>query len=140
MTFMFRSLCAQARVAFIGQILAAATIAGRLRSDRFSARSAGLTSGAFRDANDAGEEAVEEAMRTLPADEDYARALMTIFAAEGARAGQSLADAALVRAFGERNYGDHSDYRAALDYAVACGWLTPAFDRIRLTPAGFEEL
>ncbi len=79
-------------------------------------------------------------MRTLPADEDYARALMTIFAAEGARAGQSLADAALGRAFGERNYGDRSDYRAALDYAVAYGWLTPAFDRIRLTPTGFEEL
>ena len=85
-------------------------------------------------------EAVEEAMRTLPADEDYARALMTIFAAHGVRAGQSLADAALGRVFGERNYGDHSDYRAALDYALDCGWLTLTFERFRLTPAGFNEL
>ena len=85
-------------------------------------------------------EATEKAMRTLPADEDYARALMTIFAAEGARVGQSLSEAALGRAFGERNYGDHSDYRAALDHAVACGWVAPALNRVRLTVAGFEEL
>ena len=79
-------------------------------------------------------------MRTLPADEDYARALMTIFAAEEVRAGQSLTEAALGRAFGERNHGDASDYRAALDHAVACGWLAPALGRLRLTAAGFSEL
>jgi hypothetical protein len=79
-------------------------------------------------------------MTTLPADEDYARALMTIFAAAGARAGQSLSDVALGRSFGERNFGAVSDYRAAIAYAVSRGWLAPTFDRIRLTPAGFDEL
>jgi hypothetical protein len=79
-------------------------------------------------------------MTTLPADEDYARALMTIFATEGARAGQSLSDVALGRSFGERNFGAVSDYRAAMAYAIEQGWLTPTLDRIRLTPAGFDEL
>ena len=79
-------------------------------------------------------------MRTLPADEDYARALMTLFADAGLRAGQSLAADPLGRMFGEHNFGATSDYRAALDYAVASGWLAPALGRIRLTAAGFAEL
>ena len=79
-------------------------------------------------------------MTTLPADEDYARALMTIFAADGLRAGQSVPAATLGRNFGERNFGAAADYEAALAYAVARGWLAPALDRIRLTAAGFAEL
>jgi hypothetical protein len=79
-------------------------------------------------------------MTTLPADEDYARALMTIFADDRLRAGQSLPAAALRRLFGDRNFGAAVDYQAALDYAIEQRWLALALDRVRLTADGFAEL
>jgi hypothetical protein len=79
-------------------------------------------------------------MTTLPADEDYARALMTIFALDGVRAGQSLPAATLPRLFGDRNFGAAADYDAALAYAIGRGWVAIALNRIRLTAEGFAEL
>jgi hypothetical protein len=79
-------------------------------------------------------------MTTLPADEDYARALMTIFAVDDVRAGQSLPAATLARLFGDRNFGAAADYQAALAYAIGQRWLAVAMDRVRLTADGFAEL
>jgi hypothetical protein len=75
----------------------------------------------------------------LPADEDYARALMTLFAAAGARPGESLPAGRISNQFVERNFGRAADYEAALAHAVARGWVKIALDRLRLTPAGFAE-
>lgn len=78
-------------------------------------------------------------MPTLPADEDYARALLTIFCAAHIRARQCL-DAAFARdEFLAHNLGRDSDFVAALDYAASQGWVTLEWDRIRLTMAGYSE-
>ena len=72
----------------------------------------------------------------LPADEDYARALMALFAAAGTRPGESLPAGRIGHDFVERNF---ADYEAALAHAVERGWVKIALDRLRLTPAGFAE-
>ena len=76
----------------------------------------------------------------LPADEDYARALMVLFAAAGARPGESLPTDRMARDFAERNFGRAEDYKAALAHALERGWVKIALDRLRLTPAGFGEI
>jgi hypothetical protein len=76
----------------------------------------------------------------LPADEDYARALMALFAAAGTRPGESLSAGRIGRDFVERNFGRAADYEAALVHAVERGWIKIALDRLRLTPAGFAEI
>ena len=76
----------------------------------------------------------------LPADEDYARALMVLFAAAGTRPGESLPAGRIGHDFVERNFGRTDDYEAALAHAVERGWVKIALDRLRLTPAGFAEL
>ena len=76
----------------------------------------------------------------LPADEDYARALMALFAAAGTRPGESLPAGRIGHDFVERNFGRAADYEAALAHAVERGWVKIALDRLRLTPAGFDEL
>jgi hypothetical protein len=78
-------------------------------------------------------------MATLPADEDYAKAMLTIFSANGVRAGQSLKALQVGREFEIRNLGRAADYEAALSYAADRGWLRLEFDRIRLTAAGVAE-
>ncbi len=78
-------------------------------------------------------------MPTLPADEDYARALLTLFRIAQIRARQCL-DAGFARdEFLAHNLGRDSDFSAALDYAAAQGWITLEWDRIRLTTAGHSE-
>jgi hypothetical protein len=52
----------------------------------------------------------------LPADEDYARALLALFAAAGTRPGESLPAGRIGHDFVERNFGRAADYDAA--------WLT----------------
>jgi hypothetical protein len=76
----------------------------------------------------------------LPADEDYARALLLIFSDAGARPGQSLPAGRVGHDFLQRNFGRPADYEAALALAVERGWVKVALDRLRLTPAGFAEL
>ena len=75
----------------------------------------------------------------LPADEDYARALMALFAAAGTRPGESLPAGRIGSEFVERNFGRAEDYQAALAHAVERGWVKVALDRLRLTSAGFAE-
>jgi hypothetical protein len=79
-------------------------------------------------------------MTTLPADEDYARALLTIFDTEKVRPGQSLRAASLSVEFSARGMGRTADYEAALTYALDQGWLTLEFGMARLTKAGFAEI
>jgi hypothetical protein len=78
-------------------------------------------------------------MATLPADEDYARAMLTIFAARNARAGESLPIDDLRRAFVAANYGRLADCEAALAYAETRGWVRRQLDRVRLAAAGHAE-
>jgi hypothetical protein len=78
-------------------------------------------------------------MATLPADEDYAKAMLSIFSAKGVRAGQSLKADELVHEFDIRNMGRPADYEAALSYAAGRGWLRLELGRIRLTQAGSAE-
>ncbi len=79
-------------------------------------------------------------MTTLPADEDYAKAILTIFRDRQVRAGQSLRAEQVSGEFQARNMGRAADYEAALRYSTERGWLTLELDRIRLTYPGFAEL
>jgi hypothetical protein len=78
-------------------------------------------------------------MATLPADEDYAKAMLTIFSARGVRAGESLKADEVGAEFQKRNLGRAADYEAALSYAADRGWLRVELGRIRLTKGGFAE-
>ena len=79
-------------------------------------------------------------MPRLPADEDYARALLSIFSASGLRPLQSLGLDEVRAMFLDRNMGREFDFDAALDYAVSLGWLWSGFGRVRLTGPGGEEI
>ncbi len=79
-------------------------------------------------------------MTTLPADEDYARALLSIFRARRIRPPQSLRLAEVRAAFLLKNMGRLADFEAALQFATSRGWLALALDWIRLTPPGAEEM
>jgi len=79
-------------------------------------------------------------MARLPADEDYARALLLIFQAKKIRARQSLRIGEVRAAFLLKNMGRLADFDAALQYAMSQGWLGLAFDMIRLTAPGAEEM
>jgi len=79
-------------------------------------------------------------MARLPADEDYARALLSIFKAKNIRARQSLRLSEARAAFLFDNMGRLADFEAALQYALIRGWLALALDMIRLTAPGAEEL
>ncbi|MGD0639292.1 MAG: hypothetical protein ABSC22_00970 [Roseiarcus sp.] len=79
-------------------------------------------------------------MATLPADEDYARAMLSIFAILNVRAGESLQASRVRVEFQSRNMGRPADCEAALSYAVERGWLHVELGRIRLTAAGFAQM
>jgi hypothetical protein len=79
-------------------------------------------------------------MMTLPADEDYARAALTIFCGRRVRARQSLKSSFVKSEFLSHNFGRGADFEAAVDYAVSRGWITLELGSIRLTDAGFEEI
>jgi hypothetical protein len=79
-------------------------------------------------------------MATLPADEDYARALLSIFNAKKIKARQSLRLSEAQAAFLRQNMGRIADFEAALQYAMSRGWLALALDMIRLTAPGAEEM
>jgi hypothetical protein len=79
-------------------------------------------------------------MATLPADWDYAKALLSIFDAARVRPGQSLRAGDVAVTFRDRNMGREHDYSAALAYSLDLGWLSSEWGRLRLTKAGFEEI
>ena len=79
-------------------------------------------------------------MVRLPADEDYARALLSIFKASKIRARGALALDQVQAAFLDGNMGRLKDFEAALEYAVTRGWLAVELDRVRLAASGAEEM
>ena len=79
-------------------------------------------------------------MAVLPADEDYAKGLLTIFSAHAVRPGQSLREREVSREFCLRNLGREFDYQAAVAYSETRGWLRREMDCLRLTRGGFAEL
>ena len=79
-------------------------------------------------------------MTYLPADEDYARAVLSIFKARSIRARQSLSVKEVRAAFLLKKMGRLADFEAALQFATSRGWLALALDWIRLTPPGAEEM
>jgi hypothetical protein len=79
-------------------------------------------------------------MTRLPADEDYARALLWIFKARKIRARDTLAVGETRAAFLDGNVGRLHDFEAALDHAVTRGWLAIDLDRVRLAASGVEEM
>jgi hypothetical protein len=76
----------------------------------------------------------------LPAEEDYAMGLLTIFSAHDVRPGQSLRATEVSGEFRRLNLGRQDDYEAAVDYSVIRGWIRREFGRLRLTGGGFEEM
>ena len=79
-------------------------------------------------------------MARLPADEDYARALLSIFEARKVKARQSLRLSEAKADFLRRNFGRIADFEAALQYATSRGWLALALDMVRLTVPGADEM
>jgi hypothetical protein len=79
-------------------------------------------------------------MATLPADEDYARSVLTIFRGRRVQAKQSLKSTQVKAEFLSHNLGRAPDYDAAVEYALEQGWITLQLGLIRLTEAGFAEL
>ena len=78
-------------------------------------------------------------MATLPADEDYARAVLSIFQGRGVRPRQSLCVGEVKAAFLRHNMGRAADFDPAIEYAARRGWLSVAFDSIRLASPGDED-
>lgn len=79
-------------------------------------------------------------MARLPADEDYARALLSILQAKNIRARESLRIAEARDEFLRHNMGRPFDFDAALEYAESRNWLRAGFGAIRLTGVGDEEM
>ena len=79
-------------------------------------------------------------MPALPADEDYAKGLLTIFTAHAVRPGQTLRERDVSREFCSRNLGREFDYLAALAYSESCGWLRRESGWLRLTGGGYAEM
>ena len=78
-------------------------------------------------------------MATLPADEDYAKSVLSIFSAKHVRQGQTLRAEQVNNEFLANNMGRQFDYEAGLAYALERHWLRLDLDRIRLTEAGDAE-
>ena len=83
---------------------------------------------------------MERRMIMLPADEDYAMGLLTIFSAHSVRPGQSLRASEVSREFISRNLGRPFDYDAAVTYSETRGWLRRELGHLRLTGGGFAQM
>jgi hypothetical protein len=81
----------------------------------------------------------ETPMPTLPADDDYAHSLLTIFRAHRLHARQSLRLSDARADFLSQRLGYDPDFSAAVDFAIASGWLTLELDRLRLSERGDAE-
>ncbi len=78
-------------------------------------------------------------MPTLPADDDYARSVLTIFRAHRLHARQSLKIGEVRADFLLRRLGYDPDFSAAVAYALDSGWVTLEGDRLRLSVRGDDE-
>ena len=78
-------------------------------------------------------------MSILPADEDYAKSVLSIFHAKQIRPGQTLRADFVETEFLIQNMGRQPDYEAGLDYAIDRHWLRLDLNMIRLTDSGFAE-
>jgi hypothetical protein len=76
----------------------------------------------------------------LPANEDYAKAILSIFGEARFRPGQTLSEKQVSEAFQAKKMGRRVDYEDALKYAVEREWLTLQLGMIRLTAAGFAQI
>jgi hypothetical protein len=76
----------------------------------------------------------------LPANEDYAKAILSIFGARHIGPGQTLSEKLVSETFQARKMGRPVDYDDALQYAVERKWLTLQFGMVRLTAAGFAQI
>ena len=79
-------------------------------------------------------------MTMLPADEDYAMGLLTIFSARHVRPGESLRAEEVANEFVSRNLGRPFDYDAAVAYSRARGWLRCELGWLRLTGGGYAQM
>ncbi len=79
-------------------------------------------------------------MATLPADEDYARAVLTIFQDQPTHTRESLKHDCVRAEFLAHNLGRDADFEAAVAYAVEQGWFTLELGRIRLSKVGYAEM
>lgn len=78
-------------------------------------------------------------MAMLPADDDYAHSVLTIFRARHLRARQTLSVSDVRAQFLTQGLGFAPDFIAAIAFAVESGWLTLEGDRLRLSVRGFDE-
>jgi hypothetical protein len=76
----------------------------------------------------------------LPANEDYAKAILSIFSAGRVRPGQTLSEKQVSEAFQANKMGRPIDYQDALKYALDRKWLTLQLGMVRLTAAGFAQI
>ena len=76
----------------------------------------------------------------LPANEDYAKAILSIFDASRVGPGQTLSERLVSETFLARRMGRPVDYQDALQYAVERKWLTLQLGMVRLTAAGFAQI
>ena len=76
----------------------------------------------------------------LPADEDYAKGLLTIFSAHAVRPGESLRASEVSREFLMRNLGRAFDYDAAVTYSEGRGWIRRELGWLRLTGGGYADM
>jgi hypothetical protein len=75
----------------------------------------------------------------LPADEDYAMSLLSVFRSARVHARQTLDAQSVEREFLANNMGRQADFKAGLELAVDREWLKLELNRIRLTEKGFDE-
>jgi hypothetical protein len=78
-------------------------------------------------------------MFTLPADEDYARSILSILCARHLRPGETLSVTATNQDFLAKNMGRPIDFHVAVAYCADQEWVKLQNGMIRLTALGFEE-
>lgn len=76
----------------------------------------------------------------MPANEDYAKAILSIFVASRVGPGQTLSEKLVSETFQARKMGRLVDFQDALQYAVERKWLALQLGMIRLTAAGFAQI
>jgi hypothetical protein len=76
----------------------------------------------------------------LPANEDYAKAILSIFSAKHIRPGQALRAEQVSGEFLAGGMGRTAEYEDALKYAIGQDWLRAQLNMIRLTDAGFAQM
>lgn len=76
----------------------------------------------------------------LPANEDYAKAILSIFSASRIGPGQTLSEKRVSEIFQAQRMGRPVDYQDALQYALERKWLILQLGMVRLTAMGFSQI